>query len=135
MLDAPDQSGFSLGIIGMKRALAVLVSAVFILLCLEVGLRLFGPFKQAGKTPDNILWQPNTQIGFAPASNLDTVVYAAEWMSHMITNEFGFRTARALPVVNRPASESILFLGDSQTMGEQVPAEVTFVSIVEGELA
>src|SRR2546426_7282830 len=56
-------------------------------------------------------------------------------MSHMVTNEFGFRTARAAPIVKRLASESILFLGDSQTMGEQVPQEFTFVSLVESELA
>ena len=118
----------------MKKFWVVLVSGLFVLGCLETGLRLLGPFKRAGKTPDHVLWQADPDIGFAPAANLDTVVYSNEWINEIHTDAFGFRIASTAPPSTISASDSILFLGDSQTMAVQVAAQETYVSLIEEEL-
>jgi len=83
---------------------------------LEIGLRILGPFQRAGKSPD-------------------TVAFTAEWVNHIRTDQFGFRVSDGEPRSDPPAERGILFLGDSQTMAVQVPAEATYVYLVERELS
>jgi hypothetical protein len=116
------------------KLLGVLFAAVFVLTSLELGLRLFGPFQRAGKSPDNILWQTDPVIGFAPAANLHTIFYTNEWSNEVHTNEFGFRIANTPSVRMGSTRDTMLFLGDSQTMAVQVPVESSYVSLVEKEL-
>ena len=117
------------------RVLAVLFSTLLGVISLEVGLRFFGPFERAGKSPDNILWQPDEEIGFAPAADLDAILSSNEWLNEVRTNEFGFRISNASSPSVDSSLDTIMFLGDSQTMATQVPAESTYVSIIERELA
>ena len=113
------------------RLWVLVVSTVLGLIIAEIGLRLVGPVERAGKSPDHILWQPDAEIGFAPAANLKTIVYWSEWVNEIRTNEFGFRISNFSPGLADVKSETILFLGDSQTMAAQVPAEATYVSLIE----
>ena len=117
------------------RVLAVLFSTLLGLISLEVGLRFFGPFERAGKSPDNILWQPDEEIGFAPAVDLDAILSSNEWLNEVRTNEFGFRISNASSPSVDSSLDTIMFLGDSQTMATQVAAESTYVSIIGRELA
>lgn len=117
-----------------KNLLTLLLATLFGTACLEIGLNLFGIFQYAGKSPDNILWQPDTEIGFAPAVNLKAQVHTAEWMNEIQTNEFGFRVAEPALALKGAASESILFLGDSQTMATQVAVQDTYIYLIGREL-
>ncbi|MBI3015271.1 MAG: hypothetical protein HYY65_09480 [Candidatus Tectomicrobia bacterium] len=55
-------------------------------------------------------------------------------MNEVRTNEFGFRIAAGQSGPIPPGEGTILFLGDSQTTAVQVPAESTYVSLIEREL-
>lgn len=112
----------------------VLLSILLGLTILELGLRLFGPFPRAGKTPDHILWQVDEEIGFGPAANLDAIIYSNEWLNEVRTNEFGFRISDASSAAVDSSLDTIMFLGDSQTMAVQVPAESTYSSVIKREL-
>lgn len=127
-------SFYSVAVLKLK-VLAVLFSTLLGVISLEVGLRFFGPFERAGKSPDNILWQPDEEIGFAPAADLDAILSSNEWLNEVRTNEFGFRISNASSPSVDSSLDTIMFLGDSQTMATQVPAESTYVSIIERELA
>lgn len=121
-----------------KAKLLVFLFSTFVGLAFaEVGLWSVGPFQRAGKSPDHILWQPDAEIGFAPAANLNAVAYSNEWSNRVRTNEFGFRiNSTFLPSTNsRSDKNTIMFLGDSQTMGAQVPAQATYVALIEREFA
>jgi lysophospholipase L1-like esterase len=118
-----------------NRILAILFSVFLVLAGLEIGLIAFGPFKRAGKSPDHLLWEADQEIGFVPAPNLDIVAYTNEWKNHVRTNEFGFRVSEGRHFSTDGASNSMLFLGDSQTMGVQVPVDCTYVALIEKELS
>lgn len=121
------------------RLAALTVLAAAVLLGAGAGeavLRVVGPFQRAGKTPDHVLWRPDPAIGFAPAANLDAEVFTSEWLTRVRTDRFGFRLAADATNARDPGDGPMLmFLGDSQTMGVQVPAESTFTELVGGELA
>jgi len=110
------------------RVLAICLTAILSIGLLEISLLAVGPFKRAGKTPDYVLWESDAAIGFVPARHLDVLFYTNEWINRVRTDFRGFRVAGAGQESGVVDQNTILFLGDSQTMGIPVAATETFVA-------
>lgn len=86
----------------------------------------------AGNIGEETIAAPDPLLGYVHLKN-QSLTYRQEGFSRSATNSLGFRE-REFSLTKFPGTKRICVLGDSMTVGMEVPPEYTFTSLLERKL-